>query len=274
MALTDLNLKGVKSLVADPDASIRIALRKRLGDWGADVVEAESGARGLAELTRARGADSPFGLIFVASAMTPTTGFEVVELLKPHPAEFARTILMLEADRIVEEVARAEELGVAAYVAKPLNRSAIIGAISAVLGADAAEEDPELRRKLQRSRILVAEDSSDVAWILRTQIEGPDYHVDVAPDGSVAVNLFRLGEYDLVLMDIQMPNFDGYWATAEIRAWERRNQLKRTPIVALTAFAQQEDAQKSFRAGLDGHLVKPIDKEKLLSAIARHLKRK
>ena len=60
MALTDLNLKGVKSLVADPDASIRIALRKRLGDWGADVVEAESGARGLAELTRARDAFSSF----------------------------------------------------------------------------------------------------------------------------------------------------------------------------------------------------------------------
>jgi CheY-like chemotaxis protein len=274
MALANLNLKGTKSLVVDPDASIRHALGKRLADWGADVVEAESGARGLAELAHAREAGAPFGLVFVASAMSPTTGFEVAEILKHHPAELARTVLMLGADHIVEDGARARQLGVAAHVAKPLSLSEIIRAISMVLSADGAAQQSGTRLKPKRSWILLAEDSSDVAWILRTQIEGSDYKVDVAPDGAVAVNLFRLGEYDLVLMDIQMPNFDGYWATREIRAWERQNRLERTPIVALTAFAQQEDAQKSFRAGLDGHLVKPIDKDKLLSAIGRHLKRK
>src|SRR5437660_904714 len=135
MALADLNLKDTKSLVVDPDASIRLALGKRLADWGADVVEVESGARGLTELAHAREAGAPFGLVFVASAMTPTTGFEVAEILKHHPAELARTILMLGADHPAEDGARAQQLGVAAHVAKPLSRSEIIRAISMALGA-------------------------------------------------------------------------------------------------------------------------------------------
>lgn len=276
MPTQPLRLKGIRALVIDEDASVRVALRRTFAEWGAQVTEAESGARGLVELAREREAGHPFQLIFVASAMTPVDGFEVAQVLRAHPVEHARTVLMLRPEYIVEEMARVHELGIAAYVAKPLSRSPIVGAISAVLGADAGREasTPGLDPKPKRSRILLAEDTADVAWIIRTQIEGPEYQVDVARDGAVALNLFRLGKYDLVLMDICMPNFDGYWATREIRAWERLKQLKHTPIIALTAFAQAEDPQKSMRAGLDGYLVKPVDTEKLRSVIAKYLKRK
>jgi two-component system sensor histidine kinase/response regulator len=274
MTARSLDLHGIKTLVIEPEASVRTALKKTLADWGAEVSEADVAARGIAELTRARDAGRPFALIFVASAMTAMDGFGVADVLRAHPAELARTILMLGGDHMVDEVGRAQKLAVGAYVAKPLSRSVIVGAIASVLGVEVSTDASMPPHRLRRARILLAEDSSEIAWILRTEIEGTDYQVDVARDGFAAVDLFRLGEYDLVLMDIQMPGCDGYAATREIRAWEHDHGSKRTPIVAVTAFAHDEDPQKSLRAGLDGYFVKPIDREKLLSVIGRYLKHK
>jgi two-component system sensor histidine kinase/response regulator len=273
MTVRSLDLHGIQTLVIEPDVSVRLALKQTLAEWGADVAEAGVAARGIAELTRARDAGRPFDVVFVASAMTPMDGFAVAEVLRSHPNELRRTILMLRGDdRIVDEIARAQTLAIGAYVVKPLSRPVIVGAIGSLLGIDTSELTSTPRAR--RTKILLAEDNAEIAWILRTQIEGTAYQVDVAPDGAAAVNLFRLGDYDLVLMDIQMPGYDGYGATRAIRAWEREHGLKRTPIVAVTAFAHEEDPQKSLRAGLDGYLVKPIEKDKLLAVIGRYLGRK
>jgi CheY-like chemotaxis protein len=261
------NLKDIRTLVVDDEFSVRAVLRKTLADWGADVTEADAGARGIAELTRARDAGSPFQLIFVDSTMNLTDGFEVVERLKPHPKEFQRVVLMIGPEHMTKEVPRARALG-AVYVSKPLTRPAIIGAIATVLGIREEPTEPVPKPgQRRRLRVLLAEDTADVGWILRTLIEGPDYQVDVAQDGRMAADLYRMADYDLVLMDLQMPNYDGYWAARQIRAWERENQRKRTPIIAVTAFGEQEDPRKSFDAGLDGYLVKPVFKEALMRLI-------
>ena len=152
-----------------------------------------------------------------------------------------------------------------------MTRSAIVGAIAATLNLAVKQAEPASPGKPKRFRILLAEDTPDVAWIIRTLLEGPDYQVDIARDGGVAADLFRLLDYDLVLMDLQMPNFDGYWATREIRKWERGNNRKRTPIIAITAFAHEEDPRKSFEAGLDAYVVKPVSKETLFRLIGKHL---
>ncbi len=237
-----------------------------LGEWGAQVVEAETGPRGLAELTRARDSGDPFHLIILDTSMSPMDGFEIAEHLRAHPQEFSRIILMLGPNEITQELPRARKSGVAAYVGKPLARAAVVSAIAATLNLEVKEAQPP-----KRFRILLAEDTPDVAWIIRTIIEGPDYQVDVAHDGGIAADLFRMLTYDLVLMDLQMPHFDGYWATREIRNWERANTLKRTPIIAITAFAHEEDPRKSFEAGLDAYLVKPVSKETLFKQINKHL---
>jgi two-component system, sensor histidine kinase and response regulator len=263
-----LNLNGVKTLVIDDELRIRSVLATTLGQWGAQVVEAETGPRALAELTRARASGNPFQLIFLDSTMSPMDGFEIAEHLRPHPQEFARIILMIGPNQITQDLPRARKLGVAAYVGKPLARPAVLGAIAATLNLEVKEGQPG---KPNRFRILLAEDTPDVAWIIRTLIEGPDYQVDVAHDGGIAADLFRLLDYNLVLMDLQMPHFDGYWATREIRIWERSNNLKRTPIIAITAFAHEEDPRKSFEAGLDAYLVKPVSKETLFRVINKHL---
>jgi len=266
-----LNLNGIKTLVVDDDLTTRTVLSTALKEWGAQVVEAESGPRGLAELTRMRVAGDPFQLIFLDSSMSPIDGFEIAERLRAHPQEFGRIILMVGPNQITQDLSQARKLGVATYVGKPLARPAIVGAIAATLNLEVKQPQPPSPGKPKRFRILLAEDTADVAWIIRTLIEGPDYQVDVARDGGVAADLFRLLDYDLVLMDLQMPNFDGYWATREIRTWERENHLKRTPIIAITAFAHEEDPRKSFQAGLDGYLVKPVPKETLLRLIGKHL---
>jgi CheY-like chemotaxis protein len=266
-----LNLNGIKTLVVDDERTIRTVLVTTLGEWGAQVVEAESGPRALAELARARVSGDPFQLIFLDAGMSPMDGFEIAEHLRAHPQEFGRIILMIGPDQIAQDLPRARKLGVAAYVGKPLTRSAIVGAIAATLNLAVKQAEPASPGKPKRFRILLAEDTPDVAWIIRTLIEGPDYQVDIARDGGVAADLFRLLDYDLVLMDLQMPNFDGYWATREIRKWERGNNRKRTPIIAITAFAHEEDPRKSFEAGLDAYVVKPVSKETLFRLIGKHL---
>jgi CheY-like chemotaxis protein len=265
-----LNLTGIKTLVVDEQA-IRKILVTAVGEWGAQVVEAESGPRGLAELTRARVSGNPFQLIFLGSNMSPMDGFEIAEHLRAHPQEFARIILMIGPNQLTQDLPRARKLGLTAYVGKPLTRPAIVGAIAATLNLDLQQGQPPGPGKPKRFRILLAEDTPDVAWIIRTLIEGPDYQVDVAHDGGNAADLFRVLDYDLILMDLQMPHFDGYWATREIRNWERSNHLKRTPIIAITAFAHEEDPRKSFEAGLDAYLVKPVSKETLFRLIGKHL---
>ncbi|MBI2963734.1 MAG: response regulator [Deltaproteobacteria bacterium] len=269
-----LNLKGIRTLIVDDDANLRIVLRKILAEWGAEVVEADSGAAAIVELKRARDAGQPIQVVFLDSSLEPMSGFEAAEVMRAHPSEFARIVLMVGPERVTDEIPRARKLGAGGYVVKPLTRPALMGAIVAVLNVEPAPAPQAADTKPKpRFRILLAEDSADIRYLIGRMLSGPDYQVDLAHDGGIAVDLFRMNGYDLVLMDLQMPSFDGYWATREIRAWEQANQTKRTPIIAVTAFPREEDPVKSFRAGLDGYLVKPVTRETLLKVIQKHLAR-
>ena len=118
-------------------------------------------------------------------------------------------------------------------------------------------------------RVLLAEDSADNAELIRAYLRNTPHHLDVVENGLRAVEMACSGDYQLILMDMQMPEMDGYTATAEIRAWETINQRPRTPILALTAYALNGDTEKSLAAGCDDHLTKPIKKSRLLAEIAR-----
>lgn len=116
-------------------------------------------------------------------------------------------------------------------------------------------------------RILVAEDAAVNLRLIQAYLKDLSFAIDTAPNGSVAVEKFQSGSYDLVLMDINMPVMDGYTATRRIRAWEAENQKRPTPVLALTANAFVEERRASLDAGCDAHLVKPIRKAELLEAI-------
>lgn len=262
----DLNLKGKRALVVDDDVTIRGALRKLLVGWGAEVTEKESGALAIIELKRGRDARRPYDLVLLDVTLSPMDGFEVVERMRAHPEEVARTILLVGPDQVTEQVPRASKLDVGAYVVKPLARQGVADAIPRVLGAEVKAASETGKKRL---RVLLADDSADLRWIVRWWLEERNYQVDVAPDGGVATDLFRMIDYDVVLMDINMPKHDGYWATRGIYAWERQNQRRHTPIIAITAYADQQDPAENLAARFDAYLVKPFSKETLLAEIER-----
>jgi len=142
---------------------------------------------------------------------------------------------------------------------------AVVPSAAAVAGTGAGEEEaPSLR-------ILLAEDSEDNRLLIKTYLKQSPHCLEMAENGEIAVEKFQQGEYDLVLMDMNMPVMDGYTATRTIRQWEAREGKPATPIIALTAFALKEDEQKSIAAGCDAHLTKPIKKKTLLEALTvRH----
>ncbi len=130
--------------------------------------------------------------------------------------------------------------------------------------------DPAVPPDQRPLRILLVEDSEDNRFLMIAYFKHTAYHVDIAENGEIAVERFKAGDYDLVLMDMQMPVMDGYTATRIIRSWEEAQGRRHTPIIALTAFALKEDVEKSIAAGCDIHLNKPVKKAKLLETIAAY----
>jgi CheY-like chemotaxis protein len=140
-------------------------------------------------------------------------------------------------------------------------------AISAVVPTNA----PQLAVPQRPLRILLAEDAPDNRTLIEAYFKRLPYQVEMAENGMVAVEKFRAGRYDLVLMDIQMPLMDGYEATRLIREFETRNHLPPTPILALTTSILEEDVQRAFEAGCNAHVVKPVRKAALLEAMSATL---
>lgn len=116
-------------------------------------------------------------------------------------------------------------------------------------------------------RILLVDDVKDNQLLIKAYLKNSPYQFEIAQNGQEAVEKYMAGAFDLVLMDVQMPVKDGYTATKEIRAHEKENNKPRTPIIALTANAYQEDVDDSIAAGCDAHMTKPIRKDRLLAAI-------
>ena len=131
-------------------------------------------------------------------------------------------------------------------------------------------ESPDVPEEERALRILLVEDFPDNRMLVQSYLKGTPYQIDIAENGEIAVGKFKSGRYDLVLMDMQMPVMDDYTATKEIREWEIDNGVSPTPIIALTANALKEDAQRSLDAGCTAHLTKPIRKASLLAAIREH----
>ncbi len=268
---------GLKTLIIDDNATNRMILREMLSSWGAASTEAEDGEGGLAAMRQAWEAEAPYDLVLLDYRMPGLDGFGVAERIQKDPALAGTTLIMLTSDLGRGDSHRFRELGIKGHLMKPIKRADFKNVLLAALGwARTAIQEPrplpppavpESERPLH---ILLAEDSEDNRLLLLTYLKSKPYRIDIAENGAVAVEKFKTDRYDLVLMDIQMPEMDGYTATREIRKWEGEHRLGETPIVALTAYAYPEDREKSLEAGCNGHLVKPIKKARLLEAVAEY----
>ena len=269
-------LKGLKVLIVDDNATHRLNLVEMLSRWGALVTEADGGEQGLAALRHARKIDQAFALVLLDSHMPGLNGFDVAGQMAQDSAHTERVILMLGADNRAGDVARGHELGVAAYLVKPIKQAELLEAIGEARIATLprierpAAPASEVLGGGQGLRVLLAEDSPDNVLLIQMYLKSSGCSIDLAANGEIALQKVIAGSYDIVLMDVQMPLMDGYSATRKIRQWERDNQIQPVPILALTAHALPGDFRKSLDAGCTAHLTKPIAKATLLHAIAEH----
>ena len=269
----------VNTLIVDDNSTNRMILKEMLTTWGFSAVLVDDGYQALAELDRARRDEKPYQLLLLDRRMPGMDGFEVAEHIKQDLGIVDITIMMLTSDNRANDIARCQQLGISRYLVKPVRRSDLLRAITAAMGLmETAAEPPAVAALVthvdQRAlRILLAEDSQDNRLLIQSYLKKTLYQIDVAENGEKAVERFTSKEYDLVLMDMQMPVMDGYHATKSMREWETERGVRPTPILALTAHALSEDAQKSLGAGCTGHLTKPIKKVTLMEAIYEHTRR-
>ena len=289
-------LGGMRALVVDDNRVNRIVVREIIAARGVDVAEANSGAQALGEVKSARHGGRPFDLIILDCRMPDMNGFEVVQHLRRAAASDDSVVLMLTSDDLNIQIPRVRELGLDAYIVKPVRRAELLAAIAAALArrnriaagsisaipvaavhGDAApppavnQAAPAAHSELavadHPARLLLADDSADNRLLINSYLRRMPYQIDEAENGEVAFKKATAGHYDLILMDLQMPVVDGLQATRMIREWELGNGAPRTPIIALTASVLEEDVRKTLDAGADLHVSKPVTRSMLLGAI-------
>ena len=270
-----VNLQGVRTLVVDDHATNRLILRETLAALGAEVTDAVSGREAVAEWRRAAASARPYGLLLLDCRMPEMDGFQVAEEIRRASPPQGLTIVMLASDHWADDIARTYDMGLGGYLIKPIRKSDLLQTISIALnrskgiqhtiGSAPAAPTPPI--EVRALRILLAEDSQDNQVLVRSYLKQTPYRLDIADHGAIALELFKNGYYDLILMDMQMPVMDGYEATQAIRAWEREHDLPPTQVIALTALALKEDGAKILDAGCNAHMTKPIKKHTLLEVL-------
>jgi PAS domain S-box-containing protein len=270
----EIDMRGLKILIVDDNATNRLILRETLAQWGCAVAEAADGAEGLTALEKAKSEGAPFHFALLDCRMPGMDGFALAQKIRDNPDLDTLSIMMLTSDNRTGDLARATALNMAGYLIKPVKRQALKEAIQTALGGKAVRNlrtpsAESLPTEMRPSSLLLVEDTEDNRFLVLAYLKKTRYRIDTAENGQIAVEKFLVNAYDLILMDMQMPVMDGYTATREIRRLEREEGCKRTPIVALTAYALTEDIQKCLDAGCDDHLTKPIRKPILMEAIRK-----
>jgi PAS domain S-box-containing protein len=270
----DAELAGVTALIVDDSATQRSVLCEYLADWGMTVETAESGRAALATLRAATAQGRPFAVALLDRSMPEMDGLEVNDAIVGDPALIARVVLMINLGE-EDDLGDAAESGVRASLSKPVHREELRTCLRVALGlqvadvgpADKRPPHPSLSGQPELGRLLLAEDNLINRKVAIAMLSSGGYRVDTVFDGAAAVQAAAAHRYDAILMDCQMPEMNGYEATAAIRAQEGSD--RHTPIIAMTAGARQEDRERCLAEGMDSYMAKPVSKEALLALVAR-----
>ena len=266
-------LDGVPVLIVDGNPASRAVMVEMLGAKGMRPLAADSGDSAIAMLDRARAAGCPFPLAILDFQMPGMDGFTLAARIRAHPDLRDTRLFMLTSAGQRGDAARCREIGIEVYLLKPVRQSALLEAIARSLGRPVETGlVPLTRHSLNESRpklrVLLAEDNAINRKLAIRLLEKQGHTVTVANDGREAVEAVENGEFDVVLMDVQMPNMSGYEAAAAIRARERGTG-EHLPIVAMTAHAMKGDEECCLAAGMDGYVSKPIQPGQMMDTIAR-----
>ncbi|HYK89753.1 MAG TPA: response regulator, partial [Acidobacteriota bacterium] len=272
-------LKSLRVLVVDDNAANRHMLKATLAHWDMRPVTAEGGAEALSALVRSVSAGRAYPLVVLDAHMPEMDGYSLAERIRQIPELSGTAILMLSSARLKEDAERCARLGIAANLTKPIRQTELRDAIIRVLdrmpvgsrNPGRIEHHPTLKGPAAL-QILLVEDNIINQRLMVRLLEKHGDHAVIASNGKEALELLGKNHFDLVLMDVQMPEMNGFEATAAIRERER-SAGGHVPIIAMTAHAMQGDQERCLRAGMDGYVSKPVQIPKLLSVIDQVLQK-
>ena len=265
------HLRGVPVLIVDDNATNRCIMRKLTERWLMRPVEADSGPEGLRILEEAMASGQPYRLVLLDEQMPGMDGFEVIRRVRANPELKDTSIMMLTSADQSAATAERRKLGVTICLVKPTKPSNLLRSIRKLLGTPETETIALLQPASEQAsfplHILLAEDNPVNQKLAVALLEKAGHRVSLAGTGLEAVTKWREGDFDLILMDVQMPELDGLEATRRIRQQEE-TLGRHVPIVAMTAHAMTGDREHCLQAGMDDYLSKPIDRRELLGVLA------
>ena len=272
----DAGLAGATALIVDDNAAQRSVLSEYLTDWGMSVSTADSGPAALATLRAAAAEGRPFAVAVLDRKMPGMDGLALKDAIGEDPGSHPRMV-MVTGLRLERGLVTAAESGIAASLSKPVHREDLraclriaVGRVADVAPDDVTADDPSSSDGAVEGWLLLAEDNLINQKVAVAMLSSAGYRVDTVLNGAAAVQAAAAQPYDAILMDCQMPELNGYEATAAIR--EREGSERHTPIIALTAGARREDRERCLAEGMDSYLAKPVSKDALLALVARLLR--
>jgi PAS domain S-box-containing protein len=265
-------LRGLETLIVDDNFTNREVLQAILRRFGMKPTSVPSGRAALEALANARQSGRQFALILSDAHMPEMDGFDLAARIQSSPELRGPEIMMLTSAGHLGDAARCRDLGISAYLVKPVRQSELLEAICHVLNAERPVQAAPLvtrhtlREAKTRARVLLAEDNAVNRTFAVRLLEKRGFEVVVAENGRAALAALEGESFDLVLMDVQMPDMDGFQATAAIRAKEQSGG-PHIPIIALTAHAMKGDEENCLAAGMDAYVSKPIKSSELFHKI-------
>ena len=278
-SLSSLELPhDVKVLIVDDNGTNRRILEQMLTRWRMSCSGVESGEEALQALLEAKHSGAPYNLLLTDRHMPGMDGFELIRHIREIPELSAATIMMLTSSGHRGDAALCQELHVSAYLIKPIRQVELREALVRVLRAPAEMRAIAAARRLpwdyaERSavrHVLVAEDNGVNQRLIGRLLEKRGHRVTLVANGREALDALDKEAFDLVLMDVQMPEMDGYEATQALRANENGTGAH-IPVVALTAHAMKGDRERCLAAGMDDYMAKPIHPHELDAILEKHL---
>jgi len=265
-------LRNIRVLVVDDNSTNRQILQEMLKRWEAKSTAVEGGGQALTELISAQKAGQPYQLLLTDMHMPKMDGFTLVEEIRHRSGLEMIAIMMLTSAAHREDAERCRALGITSYLFKPIRKLELLTAILGVLGQNRTISEPAPATLSEpvvpgrRLDILLAEDNRVNQVVATRLLERMGHTITVANNGAEALSLLAGRSFDLVLMDIQMPQIDGLAAAKSIRLREAQTHCH-VPIIAMTAHAMKGDRERCLEAGMDGYVSKPINTKDLELAI-------
>ena len=274
------DIKSKKVLIVDDNKTNRFVLKEYLKSWGCSFEEASGGVEALEKLISARTRKEPFEIAILDMQMPEMDGKTLGRLIKGNPQISKTSLIMLSSSARQEDIKKLQEIGFDAYLTKPIKGSRLYKCLFEVSGKDVRQETKEekfsrvnnISAELKgKGKVLLVEDNMINQKVAVRLLRKFGFMVDGANNGKEAVDLLEKKDYDVVLMDVQMPVMDGFEATKIIRNNSSNVLNHNIPVIAMTAHAMKGDRERCLKAGMDSYLSKPIKPQELFDVIENEL---